>query len=89
MEAVRTSETSVDNLFTRQYNPEDSSELQFALIYTFLVSIHGFHFREYSLLGLHTTSLHTQVCSKEADKLPKGTQLPKPQKFKDLIEFLC
>jgi hypothetical protein len=27
MEAVRTSETSVDNLFTRQYNPEDSSEL--------------------------------------------------------------
>jgi hypothetical protein len=26
MEAVRTSETSVDNLFTRQYNPEDSSE---------------------------------------------------------------
>jgi len=27
MEAVRTSETSVDNQFTRQYNPEDSSEL--------------------------------------------------------------
>jgi hypothetical protein len=26
MEAVRTSETSVDNLFTRQYNPENSSE---------------------------------------------------------------
>jgi hypothetical protein len=26
MEAVRTSETSVDNHFTRQYNPEDSSE---------------------------------------------------------------
>jgi hypothetical protein len=26
LEAVRTSETSVDNLFTRQYNPEDSSE---------------------------------------------------------------
>jgi hypothetical protein len=26
MEAVRTSEMSVDNLFTRQYNPEDSSE---------------------------------------------------------------
>jgi hypothetical protein len=29
MEAVRTSETSVDNLFTRQYNPEDSSEHDF------------------------------------------------------------
>jgi hypothetical protein len=26
MEAVRTSETSVDNNITRQYNPEDSSE---------------------------------------------------------------
>jgi hypothetical protein len=26
MEAVRTSETSVDNHFTRQHNPEDSSE---------------------------------------------------------------
>jgi hypothetical protein len=26
MEAVRTSETSVDNHFTWQYNPEDSSE---------------------------------------------------------------
>jgi thiamine phosphate synthase YjbQ (UPF0047 family) len=25
-EAARTSETSVDNHFTRQYNPEDSSE---------------------------------------------------------------
>jgi hypothetical protein len=25
-EAVRTSETSVDNHFTQQYNPEDSSE---------------------------------------------------------------
>jgi hypothetical protein len=26
MEAVRTSETSVDNYFTRQYIPEDTSE---------------------------------------------------------------
>jgi hypothetical protein len=26
VEAVRTSETSVDNHFTRQYNPEDRSE---------------------------------------------------------------
>jgi hypothetical protein len=26
MEAARTSETSVDNHFTRQYNPEDNSE---------------------------------------------------------------
>jgi hypothetical protein len=28
MEAARTSETSVDNHFTRQYNPEGSSEHQ-------------------------------------------------------------
>jgi hypothetical protein len=28
MEAVRTSETSVDNYFTRQYIPEDNSEHQ-------------------------------------------------------------
>jgi hypothetical protein len=28
MEAVRTSETSIDNNLTRQYNPEDSSEHQ-------------------------------------------------------------
>jgi hypothetical protein len=28
MEAVRTSETSVDNHFTRQYTPEDNSEQQ-------------------------------------------------------------
>jgi hypothetical protein len=27
MDAARTSETSVDNYFTRQYNPEDKSEL--------------------------------------------------------------
>jgi hypothetical protein len=31
MEAVRTSETSVDNHFTRQYIPEDNSELRFSL----------------------------------------------------------
>jgi hypothetical protein len=35
MEAVRTSETSVDNHSTRQYNPEDSSEHhQFLLLGT-------------------------------------------------------
>jgi hypothetical protein len=34
MEAVRTSETSVDNHFTRQYNPEDSSELVSLAEYT-------------------------------------------------------
>jgi hypothetical protein len=32
MEAVRTSETSVANHFTRQYNPEDSSELDVTML---------------------------------------------------------
>jgi hypothetical protein len=31
MEAARTSETSFNNHFTRQYNPEDSSEQQYTL----------------------------------------------------------
>jgi hypothetical protein len=31
MEALRTSETSVDNHFTRQYIPEDNSEHQMRL----------------------------------------------------------
>jgi hypothetical protein len=31
MEAARTSETSVDNYFTRQYIPEDNSELQYSV----------------------------------------------------------
>jgi hypothetical protein len=32
MEAVRTSETSVDNHFTRQYIPEDNSEQNIFLV---------------------------------------------------------
>jgi hypothetical protein len=32
MEAVRTSETSVDNYFTRQHIPEDNSELRISLL---------------------------------------------------------
>jgi hypothetical protein len=34
MEAVRTSETSVDNHFTRQHNPEDNSEHHLQKYYT-------------------------------------------------------
>jgi hypothetical protein len=46
IEAARTSETSVDNYFTRQYLPEDKSELHgkiivfFALIFSFLESMY-------------------------------------------------
>jgi hypothetical protein len=51
MEAVRTSETSVDNHFTRRYNPEDSSEHNNI---TRKSEISGSHMGEYedvSLLG--------------------------------------
>jgi hypothetical protein len=33
MEAVRTSETSVDNNFTRQYIPEDNSENKLSYLF--------------------------------------------------------
>jgi hypothetical protein len=40
MEAVRTSETSVDNHFTRQYIPEDNSELQIQSFTSATIIIH-------------------------------------------------
>jgi hypothetical protein len=43
MEAVRTSETSVDNHFTRQYMPEDNSE---------------YHTRRRENLTSHTINYH-------------------------------
>jgi hypothetical protein len=36
MEAARTSETSVDSYFTRQYIPEDESELHIMLYFVFM-----------------------------------------------------
>jgi hypothetical protein len=39
MEAVHTSETSVDNHFTRQYNPEDSSEHLSTFIHSHFMAI--------------------------------------------------
>jgi hypothetical protein len=41
MEAVRTSETSVDNYFTRQYIPEDNSEPSLHVLIS-LYAIYGF-----------------------------------------------
>jgi hypothetical protein len=43
MEAARTSETSVDNHFTRQYNPEDSSEQNSELLIVKTASAHSYH----------------------------------------------
>jgi hypothetical protein len=48
MEAARTSETSVDNYFTRQYIPEDNSELQA---------------RRRENLKAHTLSLNSTIAS--------------------------
>jgi hypothetical protein len=53
MEAVRTSETSVDNHFTRQYNPEDSSEHQIVKYRYYEMRLHIFI---NILKSLHTTS---------------------------------
>jgi hypothetical protein len=64
MEAARTSETSVDNYFTRQYIPEDNSELHtrrrenlksHIISQTFAIAVgeHADHFRKIP---------HTQRC---------------------------
>jgi hypothetical protein len=45
MEAARTSETSVDNYFTRQYIPEDNSEKFFYLVSLRSLSLLPFHLR--------------------------------------------
>jgi hypothetical protein len=39
MEAARTSETSINNYFKRQYIPEDKSELQSCLLYATMVTM--------------------------------------------------
>jgi hypothetical protein len=44
MEAARTSETSVDNYFKRQYIPEDKSELHLKLVHTFTNYFLKIHF---------------------------------------------
>jgi hypothetical protein len=53
MEAVRTSETSVDNHFTRQYNPEDNSEHHgFVITYTCRLLIQSLQRRNVILGGI-------------------------------------
>jgi hypothetical protein len=54
MEAARTSETSVDNYSTRQYIPEDKSELQLSFMMTVIFSsLDSF---DYLLSDLEVTS---------------------------------
>jgi hypothetical protein len=57
MEAVRTSETSVDNYFTRQYIPEENSEF-LDLIYTFGRTPLGEWSTRRKGLYLHRTKQH-------------------------------
>jgi hypothetical protein len=65
MEAVRTSETSVDNHFTRQYIPEDNSEheiIYFAQISNTLQQTEvRFHFTEEEQLTSPVTSYWLQL----------------------------
>jgi hypothetical protein len=51
MEAVRTSETSVDNHFTRQYNPKDSSDHRMMMdaVSTFETSVSFYHTKQRSI----------------------------------------
>jgi hypothetical protein len=48
MEAARTSEPSVDNYFTRQYNPEDNSELHTRRRENLKSPIELFNFQKFS-----------------------------------------
>jgi hypothetical protein len=76
MEAVRTSETSVDNHFTRQYNPEDSSEHHTrrrenlkSHINSILPRMHGL-----SHLNEHRNVIF-QPISQSPDKIPWATSV--------------
>jgi hypothetical protein len=69
MEAARISETSVDNYFTRQYIPEDNSELQKKISYRCRLEWHHlptkFHENLQSgskvICGLHTRHIDRQT----------------------------
>jgi hypothetical protein len=64
MEAVRTSETSVDNHFTRQYNPEDSSEQVSSGVYANKQAK-----RENSVLKLISKRSTSDLCSIRVNKI--------------------
>jgi hypothetical protein len=75
MEAVRTSETSVDNHFTRQYNPEDSSE-HLKLFYfrnTFHIA-DGICSTIVGLLGNYTRRQMSQLVTIDSLKVRARTQ---------------
>jgi hypothetical protein len=59
MEAVRTSETSVDNHFTRQYIPEDNSE------HNVLIILQKFNWHWIKYMGIKQMGYGT-TCNTEA-----------------------
>jgi hypothetical protein len=67
MEAVRTSETSVDNYFTRQYIPEDNSEnnnSSFSYFSPLLICkrlINPWHIEEINFKPIRTTYLFLRI----------------------------
>jgi hypothetical protein len=69
MEAVRTSETSVDNNFTRQYIPEDNSEREYFTLYKELVE-DSIRFRQYFRMS---ESMYLNLLSLIEDLMKKNT----------------
>jgi hypothetical protein len=59
-QAVRTSETSVDNYFTRQYIPEDNSEHKLKFLSTLLIALHAS--LVYIPLDIISYQLLTEAC---------------------------
>jgi hypothetical protein len=67
MEAVRTSETSVNNHFTQQYNPEDSSEHELLLLklnFYEILNIAGQWFKSY----LHDRKQQAEINTPDSNK---------------------
>jgi hypothetical protein len=61
MEAVRTSETSVDNHFTRQYIPEDNSEHPLSPIFPQVSNLQGYMMFTITPCCIRLTTLHSQT----------------------------
>jgi hypothetical protein len=63
MEAAHTSETPVDNYFTRQYIPEDKSELHF-MFYICRISIHRFLYFNFFSVSFCITFLSDGIATR-------------------------
>jgi hypothetical protein len=99
MEAVRTSETSVDNHFTRQYIPEDNSERhtrrrENLKSHIFFIIVHSF---KYSLLWMFCifkvnvdyNALSTNVAKAPLSEYIKWALAGRKYKITNVITVLC